>query len=102
MTRVKNWTNNTNSESNLNVSTSAMGWGHLLRRNMKTKLYVSRLCVRGYDLVVVGHSKSENEKNLFIEAGKFQPQWTMPYVKEFYRDEMRTDVVEELGKVIYP
>ena len=65
-------------------------------------LKVSTLCVRGYDLIVVGPSKAKNEKNLLAEAAKFQPQWTSAEVKNFYKEEIRTEEVEEFGKVIYP
>ena len=65
-------------------------------------LKVSTLCVRGYDLIVVGPSKAKNEKNLLAEAATFQPQWTSAEVKNFYKEEIRTQEVEEYGKVIYP
>ena len=54
------------------------------------KLYVSTLDVRGYDLIVVGPSKAQNEKNLIAEAAKFQPQWHLTEVKNFYKEEIRT------------
>ena len=66
------------------------------------KIYVSTLDVRGYDLIVVGPSKAQNEKNLIAEAAKFQPQWHLTEVKNFYKEEIRTEEVEEFGKVIYP
>ena len=68
---------------------------------MKEKIIVSTLDVKGYDLVVVGTSKTANRRALLKDAVKAH-NLHISIIRDLYVDQIRHNEVEEFGKVIWP
>ena len=67
---------------------------------MKEKIIVSTLDVKGYDLVVVGTSKTANRRALLKDAVKAH-NLHISIIRDMYVDQIRHNEVEEFGKVIW-
>ena len=68
---------------------------------MKEKIIVSTLDVKGYDLVVVGTSKTANRRALLKDAVKAH-NLHISIIRDMYVDQIRHNEGEEFGKVIWP